>query len=90
MLAQFIRLAVEDAAEADELRESLEREGARAWWQEEKLQVLWPEPDVTRIRSWLKRNAGRVVSVVDERAVEVADELVALTPNPSANADARS
>jgi hypothetical protein len=31
MLAQFIRLAVDDASDARELEESLEQEGARVW-----------------------------------------------------------
>jgi hypothetical protein len=77
MVAQFMRLAVDDAAETAELQETLEREGARVRWHEDTLQVLWPKPDVTRIRSWLERSNGRV-SVLDTRPVEVADELLVL------------
>jgi hypothetical protein len=80
MVAQFMRLAVDDADETAVLQETLEREGARVWWYEDTLQVLWPEPDVTRMRSWLERSNGRV-SVLDERPVEIADELLVSTPS---------
>ena len=76
MLAQFIRLAIADATEASELQESLEREGARVWWDEQVLQVLWPEPDIRRIWKWLEQNADGVITVLEERSVEVADELL--------------
>jgi hypothetical protein len=79
MLAQFIRLAIADATEASELQESLEREGARVWWDEQVLQVLWPEPDIRRIWKWLEQNADGVITVLEERSVEVADELLRAT-----------
>lgn len=89
MRAKFIRLAVDDAADARELEESLEQEGALVRWHEETLQVLWPQPDMTRMRRWLEQNSRRAISVLDERTVEVADELFAPTPSPSASAAAR-
>ena len=79
MLAQFIRLAIADATEASELQESLEREGARVWWDEQVLQVLWPEPDIRRTWKWLEQNADGVITVLEERSVEVADELLRAT-----------
>jgi hypothetical protein len=51
MVALFIRLTVDDAAHASELQHSLEEESARVWWHNDTLQVLWPEPDVARIRT---------------------------------------
>jgi hypothetical protein len=55
MVALFIRLTVDDSAHASELQHSLEQESARVWWHEDTLQVLWPEPDVARIRMNLAR-----------------------------------
>jgi hypothetical protein len=80
MVAQFIRLTVDDSADPSKLQQSLEQEGARVWWHEDTLQALWPEPKATRIRSWLERSNGRV-SVLDERTVEISDALLPPTPS---------
>jgi hypothetical protein len=80
MVAQFIRLTVDDEADTTQLQQSLEQEGARVRWHEATLQVLWPEPDAARIRSWLEGINGRV-SVLDERPVQVADGFLPPTPS---------
>jgi hypothetical protein len=41
MVAQFMHLTVDDAAYAAGLHETLEREGARVWWHEDALHVVW-------------------------------------------------
>ena len=77
MLAQFVRLAIADVTEASELQESLEREGARVWWDEQVLQVLWPEDSARpRLRAWLAEHSHHDIGVLDERWVEVSDELL--------------
>jgi hypothetical protein len=85
--ACFIRLRL-GQAQAAELHERLERQGARAFRDKGVVDVLWPESDdgiVAWFEAWLEESPRGTVSILDERTLEVGEELFhAASPDPQA------
>lgn len=77
MRAHLIRLRV-GRAQAAELRKRLEQHGIRAFRRPGVAEALWPESD-DRMTAWfqalLEESPRDAVSVIDERTVEVGEEL---------------
>jgi hypothetical protein len=77
MRAHFIRLRARQA-QASELRERLERQGARAFREQDVVEALWPESDdriAAWLQAWLEESPQGTVSVLDERTLEVGEVL---------------
>jgi hypothetical protein len=77
MRARFIRLRL-GQVQATELGERLERQGARAFRDKGVLEALWPESDdriAAWLEAWLEEHPRGTVSMLDERTVEVGEEL---------------